>query len=88
MSNNGTTFFTLADESAGGETWNIQSNSGEFRFTNATGPGIELAMTTAGDMTISGSLTQNSDKNAKMAIVPVNPDEILQKVAELPVSSW
>ncbi|MBD3664931.1 tail fiber domain-containing protein [Sulfitobacter aestuariivivens] len=88
MRNNGTTFFSLVDESAGGETWNIQSNSGEFRFTNATGPGVELAMTTAGDMTISGSLTQNSDKHAKMAIVPVDPYTILQKVAELPVSSW
>ncbi|WP_157705183.1 tail fiber domain-containing protein [Roseovarius faecimaris] len=88
LRNNGTTFMTLADESAGGETWNIQSNSGEFRFTNATGPGVELAMTISGDMTISGSLTQNSDKHAKMAIVPVDPDEILQKVADLPVSSW
>ncbi|MFK7940749.1 MAG: tail fiber domain-containing protein [Roseovarius sp.] len=88
MRNNGTTFFTLADTSVGGETWNIQSNSGEFRFTNATGPGVELAMTTTGDMTIAGSLTQNSDKNAKMAIVPVNPGEILQKVTELPVSHW
>ena len=88
LRNSGTTFLTLADEGAGGETWNIQSNSGEFRFTNATGAGIELAMTTAGDMTISGTLTENSDKNAKMAIVPVDPQEVLQKVAALPVSSW
>ncbi|QGX96788.1 tail fiber domain-containing protein (plasmid) [Roseovarius faecimaris] len=88
LRNSGTTFLTLADEGSGGETWNIQSNSGEFRFTNATGAGIELAMTTAGDMTISGTLTENSDKNAKMAIVPVDPQEVLQKVAALPVSSW
>lgn len=88
LNNNGTTFFTLADTSATGETWNFQSNSGEFRVTNATGAGIEMQLTTNGDMTITGTLTENSDKNAKMAIVPVNPDEILRKVTDLPVSEW
>jgi hypothetical protein len=42
----------------------------------------------AGNMTVGGALTQNSDKNAKMAILPVDPDEILAKVAALPISAW
>jgi hypothetical protein len=41
-----------------------------------------------GNMTIGGALTQNSDKNSKMAILPVDPDEILAKVAALPISAW
>jgi hypothetical protein len=42
----------------------------------------------SGNMTITGALTQNSDKNNKMAIVPVAHDEILAKVAALPISAW
>lgn len=42
----------------------------------------------AGNMTIGGALTQNSDKNSKMTIEPVAHDEILAKVASLPISAW
>ena len=42
----------------------------------------------AGNMTIGGALTQNSDKNNKMAIVPVDHNEILDKLAALPISAW
>ncbi len=42
----------------------------------------------AGNMTIGGALTENSDKNNKMAIEPVAHDEILAKVAALPISAW
>jgi hypothetical protein len=47
-----------------------------------------MIMDSAGNMTITGALTQNSDKNNKMAIVPVAHDEILAKVAALPISAW
>ncbi|WP_157707368.1 tail fiber domain-containing protein [Roseovarius faecimaris] len=95
LRNNGITFFTLEDTSIAdvdnsGRKWNFQNQAGTFRVTTAPGgPGeIEMILTPAGDMTIEGALTQNSDKNKKMAIEPVDPGEILQKVAELPVSSW
>ncbi|WP_157705865.1 tail fiber domain-containing protein [Roseovarius faecimaris] len=95
LRNNGITFFTLEDTSIAdvdnsGRKWNFQNQNGTFRVTTAPGgPGeIEMILTPAGDMTIEGALTQNSDKHKKMAIEPVDPGEILQKVAELPVSSW
>ncbi|WP_157705861.1 tail fiber domain-containing protein [Roseovarius faecimaris] len=95
LRNNGITFFTLEDTSIAdvdnsGRKWNFQNQAGTFRVTTAPGgPGvIEMILTPAGDMTIEGALTQNSDKNKKMAIEPVDPAAILQKVAELPVSSW
>ena len=53
--------------------------------TPATG-GMVLASN--GNLTIGGSLSQSSDKNAKVGIQPINPQEVLQKVAALPVSSW
>ncbi len=53
LQNNGTVFMTLDN---GNIAWNIQNNSDELRFTNATGPGIEMRMTSTGDMTISGQL--------------------------------
>lgn len=39
-------------------------------------------------MTIRGALTQNSDKNRKTAIVPINHGDILSKVRNLPLSYW
>jgi hypothetical protein len=41
-----------------------------------------------GNLQIDGTLTQSSDRNAKMAIEPVDSTEILAKVKALPVSSW
>ena len=53
LQNNGTVYMTLDN---GNIAWNIQNNSDELRFTNAIGPGIEMRMTSTGDMTISGQL--------------------------------
>lgn len=53
LQNNGTVYMTLDN---GNIAWNIQNNADELRFTNATGPGIEMRMTATGDMTISGQL--------------------------------
>jgi len=41
-----------------------------------------------GNLTITGSLSQNSDVNSKENIQIVNPAEILQKVTDLPISVW
>lgn len=51
--NNGTAFMTLDN---GTTAWNIQNNSEELRFTNSDVAGIEMSMTTAGNMTIAGTL--------------------------------
>ncbi|WP_206080351.1 tail fiber domain-containing protein [Pacificoceanicola onchidii] len=47
-----------------------------------------MALDATGNLTIGGTLTQSSDKNAKMAIVPVDGAEVLEKVAALPLSAW
>jgi len=59
-----------------------------FRMSVAGSGQQEFLMDASGNVTITGTLTQSSDKNAKMAIEPVDAGDILQKVAALPVSSW
>jgi hypothetical protein len=41
-----------------------------------------------GDAFLAGILQENSDRNAKINIVPVDPERILQKVLELPIAHW
>jgi len=69
-------------------TYTDAGASGSFRINIDDGDNQELELDNAGNMTIDGTLTQNSDKTRKMAIVPVDSDAILLKVAALPVSSW
>jgi hypothetical protein len=55
--------------------------NGGFAFYTSTSGGATLA---AG----SGSWTSMSDRNAKENFAPVDPQAVLEKVAELPLSSW
>ena len=41
-----------------------------------------------GNAFLRGTLTENSDRNAKKNINPVNPNNILSLVSELPISTW
>jgi hypothetical protein len=42
----------------------------------------------SGDMYLVGTLTQNSDRDSKTAITPVDSRQILETVANLPISTW
>ena len=68
--------------------WTMNPIVNDFRW-NAVGigAGYEMILENDGDLTISGNLTQNSDVNTKEAIVEVKPDDILARVAALPVST-
>ncbi len=86
--NNGASTFRF-DNTASGLLWGFGSlGSGNF-FIGAT-PGQPLAMqvTTAGNMIITGTYSSTSDRNAKTDIAEVDPQAVLRKVAELPVSTW
>lgn len=86
--NNGASTFRF-DNTASGLLWGFGSlGSGNF-FIGAT-PGQPLAMqlTTAGNMIITGMYSSTSDRNAKADIVEVDPQQVLDKVAALPLSTW
>jgi hypothetical protein len=47
-----------------------------------------MHMDQAGNMTIAGAYSPSSDRNAKENFAEVNPSEMLEKVAALPISRW
>jgi hypothetical protein len=47
-----------------------------------------LELFASGNLTIDGSLTQNSDRAAKHDIAAVEPETVLARIAELPIAHW
>ncbi len=64
------------------------NTAGVYRINFNDGDDQELQLDTNGALVIDGALTENSDKNNKMAIVPVDSQDILTKVTELPLAHW
>ncbi|MCB0192559.1 MAG: tail fiber domain-containing protein [Anaerolineae bacterium] len=50
--------------------------------------GSLMQLNSSGDLSLSGALSQNSDINAKMDIIPVDNQEVLVRLVEIPVSTW
>ena len=67
--------------------WSL-SGGNTFVLQDRTNGDNEMIITQAGNMTILGALTQNSDKRNKMAIEPVDASDILERVNQLEVSAW
>ena len=86
LQNNGGVRMRLSDNSTA-TTWAYQNIGTQF-LIDANGGGNEFALTTAGNLTISGTLTQNSDRDAKTDIEPVDPDTVLARVARVPINAW
>jgi hypothetical protein len=47
-----------------------------------------LNLTADGNLSILGTLTQNSDRNAKSNIVGVDPNEVLNRLRSVPIAEW
>ena len=90
LENNGGSYFTINNTQSGRDWYFTHENNvgGRFIINASTSPADGLFLSPNGNMTIGGTLTENSDKNAKMAIEPVDEAAILDKVAALPVSAW
>jgi hypothetical protein len=80
-----TTGFRVSLDGTGGPELEV-GNGG----TLTAGPGgaSNLFLDATGNMTIAGTLTQSSDRNAKTAISPLNTPEVLTKLTALPISQW
>jgi hypothetical protein len=87
LRNNGGSILIMEDTSVA-ERWSFGTSGSGFVFDNQARAGVEVSITSAGNMTISGTLTQNSDRTTKSDILDVQPQEILAKVADLPISTW
>jgi hypothetical protein len=60
----------------------------QLMLVSVGGQPYEFVLQGDGDLIISGSLTENSDRNAKQDIVPVDVERVLSGVLSVPVSTW
>jgi len=96
LKSNGTGQLVFENTSATPETWRLRAAANSFTIDSDNGgvSGNELTINpTNGNMTILGAMNatafnMTSDRDAKTNIQVVNPEEVLEKVAALPVSTW
>ncbi len=87
--NNGASTFRF-DNTNTGAAWGFGSRQagGDFFIGNTPGQVFAMVLTPAGNMTITGTYSSSSDRNAKDDINAVDPAEVLAKVSELPIATW
>jgi len=70
-------------------TWDIAVQK-TMNFFIAGGPngGNVMILNNNGNLAITGTLSQGSDRNVKEGFKTVNPLEVLAKVADLPITEW
>lgn len=86
LANNGDVKLNFSNTNAGA---NWELISGTTFIVNRGGSGVnEMIVNSGGNVTIAGTLTQNSDRTTKTDINLVDPQRVLAKVVELPISTW
>jgi hypothetical protein len=85
--NNGGSVVIFEDTSVP-QRWANGSVGANFAMDEQANAGTEFLLTNTGNLTISGTLTTNSDRTTKTDILDVTPEEVLAKVVELPISTW
>lgn len=58
------------------------------RMTFRVGGNQRMILDAPGNLSITGTYSQSSDRNAKQEIHPVDTDAVLKKVVELPIAEW
>jgi Chaperone of endosialidase len=87
LRNNGGTILVI-DDTSDPTRWTFGTSGSSFVVDEQAHSGVEMSLTNTGNMIISGTLTQNSDRTTETDIVGVEPEEVLAKVASLPISTW
>jgi hypothetical protein len=71
-----------------GQNWNIGGGAGSTFIITEAGDAAEFLLDNNGDLTITGTLTELSDVNAKENFATVDRQDILNKVLQLPITTW
>ena len=89
---------TINDSANGGENYfsidNITQGTKLFKILsdNSVSMGQNLSNTfllsSSGDLTIHGTLSDSSDVNLKENVTPVENAKVLEKISKLPISTW
>ncbi len=89
LANNGPATFRFENR-ASGATWGFGTIVAQDKFfiSQAGAAGLDLTLDGAGNLTILGTLTQLSDRNAKRDVEAVDGRALLERIAALPLSTW
>ena len=85
--NAGNTKFEI-EESSSGEVFAFTYSGTDFRISRQGSGKIEFRVFNNGNAEIAGLLQENSDRNAKMDIIAVDPQAVLQQLTQLPIAEW
>jgi hypothetical protein len=88
--NNGGIRFQFDNEVLGTQ-WRFQAATGgedNFEVTKVGTGEIEFRVDADGNAFLAGMLFENSDRNSKQNIEDLDPQEVLQRLASLPISEW
>lgn len=77
------------NNASAGNFWGLGNNGAEnFFVTSQTSTGLALQLEPDGDLTIQGTLTQGSDRDSKDGFAELDPQTVLDTLADLPIGSW
>lgn len=87
LENKGPTRFRLKNTNTGNE-WSMNAHDADFRITPAGSAIVAMTIFPTGNVTIAGTLTQNSDRNSKENFRALDHKQLLQKIAALDITEW
>ena len=87
LENNGAVQWVM-ENTNNSAVWMLSSGNSLLVVPSTNTADAVFDLSNTGNLTIDGTLTELSDKHAKMAIEPVDPDAILAKVTTLPIAEW
>lgn len=87
--NNGAATFRFDNTASSGLSWGFGSRqAGDFFISTVGASTVQMSLTSAGNMTINGTLTQGSDRDAKDDVAAIDPADVLDKLVRLPIATW
>jgi hypothetical protein len=86
VTNNGAPLIIYKDTTA--TQWSSGPVGGSFLLDDQADGQQEFVLTTAGNLTVSGTLTPNSSRTVKQDFETVDTQSILGRVVSMPITSW
>ncbi|HJX29187.1 MAG TPA: tail fiber domain-containing protein, partial [Thermoanaerobaculia bacterium] len=78
----------IFEDTSVAQRWSNGTTGSSFAIDEQANTGTEFLLTNTGNLTISGALTQGSDRDSKTDIVAVSPEEVLTRLSSLPIATW
>lgn len=79
----------LFRDASNSKSWRVGAYFGNtFRLDTPSGTGVEAELDANGNLSLSGTLSQGSSRTLKENFTSLDPEAVLAKVAELPVTRW